>query len=169
MESIETKGIGTRLFELINAHKMMEYAALKRIAIAQGKDVSEGEALHWKGVAMAELNEKFFKNPEIVSGNVEYGTKEHIDVDKAVIVLQRMMDDTSCSHDGCSIEVHAAHGTSHLEQALGKDGADKLLREMYAAQRLGKNAERVQRRFHTILKCAAVVIVIAAIIWAASR
>jgi hypothetical protein len=96
-------------------------------------------------------------------------TKEHIDVDKAVIVLQRMMDDTSCLHEGCSVEVHAAHGTSHLEQALGKDAADKLLREMYAAQRLGKNAEKTQRRFLTIVKCVAFVIVIALIIWASQR
>jgi hypothetical protein len=169
MNADDTKGIGTRLHELIEAHKMVEYAALKRIAVEQGKDVSEGEALHWKGEAMKELNEKFFKNPEIVSGNVKYGTKEHIDVDKAVIVLQRMMNDTSCLHEGCSVEVHAAHGTSHLEQALGKDAADKLLQEMYAAQRLGKNAEKTQRRFLTIVKCVAFVIVIALIIWASQR
>jgi hypothetical protein len=155
-----TVGIGTKLHELIDTGRLKEYAALKRLALANGgfakhgtpisASLEEGERLHWKGVAMQELS-TILKNPDIISGNIKYGTPEFIHVDEMVVALQRMQDDTSCSYKDCSTFVHAEHGTSHLEQALGKEGADKLLREMYAAQRLGKAAGQTQERAIIIL------------------
>jgi len=134
------------MHELINNGQMREYAELRRQALADGVDpatLEHAESLHWQGAALQELA-KILKNPDIVSGNIKYGTPEYIHVDAIVVALQRMQDDTSCI-DGCSTFVHREHGTSHLEQALGKQGADKLLRDMYAAQRLGKKSARVQR------------------------
>jgi hypothetical protein len=122
-------GIGTQLSELIDAGKMTEYAALKRVALAQGIDpalLESAESDHWKAQAMYELS-RILKNPDNISGNVKYGTPEFIHIDATVKALQRMWDDTSCTREGCSTFVHAAHGTSHLEQALGKKGVDDLL------------------------------------------
>jgi hypothetical protein len=140
-------GIGTRLSELILAGKMTEYAALKRVALAQGTDpalIESAEKNYWTAQAMYELS-KILKNPDNVSGNIEYGTPEFIHIDETLKALQRMQDDTSCTREGCSTFVHAAHGTSRLEQALGKKGTDDLLRKMYAAQRQEKRIIKNQR------------------------
>lgn len=149
-----SEGIGTQLHELINAHKMVEYAALKRIALAEGGFAADGtpisvlleqgERAHWQGQAMYEFS-KILKNPDVISGNIKYGTPEFIHIDETVGALQRMQDDTSCVYEGCSTFVHAGHGTSHLEQALGKKGADDLLRKLYAAQRLENAAVKKQK------------------------
>jgi hypothetical protein len=52
------------------------------------------------------------------------GTPETVDVDGAVKALQKLHDSTK-------------YGGSHLEQALGKDGAKQLLQDMYNAQKAG--------------------------------
>jgi hypothetical protein len=149
-----SEGIGTQLHELINAHKMVEYAALKRIALAKGGLAADGtpisallekgESDHWQGRALDEFA-TILKNPDVISGNIKYGTPEFIHIDEIVVALQRMQDDTSCIYKGCSTFVHAKHGTSHLEQALGTKGADDLLRKLYAAQRLGNAAAKKQK------------------------
>jgi hypothetical protein len=44
-------GIGTQLSELIDAGKMTEYTALKRVALAQGIDpalLESAESKHWR-------------------------------------------------------------------------------------------------------------------------
>ena len=144
---------GTTMWELINAGKMEEYAAAKKAALARGlfaEDgtsisvlLEQGEADFWRGAAVEEL-EDIFKNPDITSGNIKYGTPEFIRIDELVVALQRMQVDTSCENEGCSTFVHAAHGTSHLEQALGAEGADDLLRKMYANQRLAKKPKNAK-------------------------
>jgi hypothetical protein len=140
--------IGTQLHELITAGRMREYAELKRQAITGGLDPAlfeKAEATHWRLKSMRELDEKVYKNPDVISGNVEFGTPEFIHIDECVKALQLMMDDTSCTYEGCSTFVHATHGTSHLQEALGKQAADDLLRKMYAAQRLGNKAARTRK------------------------
>jgi hypothetical protein len=165
---------GSQMVDLIDAGKMEEYAKVKKLALekggyASGKPVAdmieEAEGLHWKGVAMQELN-SILKNPDIISGNVAYGTPEVINVDKMVVALQRMMNDKSCNLEGCSKFVHAGHGTtSHLVQALGQEAAEKMLREMYAAQRLGVAAEKKQRITLWVLAAGAVVALLGLIFW----
>ena len=155
-------GTGARLNELITAGRMTEYAELKRKEIAEGRDTSlldQAEAAYWRGNALKELD-KILKNPDIVSGNIKYGTPEYIHIDEMVVALQRMYDDTSCTFGGCSTFVHAAHGTSHLEQAVGKEGADELLRKMCAHQRVGKDAARKQRIARWVGGSIAVIVVI---------
>ncbi|MGA2004196.1 MAG: hypothetical protein ABSG70_12480 [Terriglobales bacterium] len=164
--------VGANMWELINAGKMEEYAEAKRVALAKGgftKDgtavsvaIEKAEAEYWRSQALRELSEKVYRNPDIVSGNVKLGTPELIHVDECVKALQRMMDDTSCAYKGCSSFVHAAHGTSHLEQALGKKGADELLRKMYAAQRLGKAAAKRQKIAKWVLAGVVVLVLVIA-------
>ena len=157
-----SKGIGTQLSELIDAGKMTEYTALKRVALAQGIDpalLESAESNHWKAQAMKELS-LILKNPDIICGNIKYGTPEFIHIDEMIKALQRMQDDTSCAYEGCSTFVHAAHGTSHLEQALGKTGADDLLREIYAAQRLGKAAAKKQKIAKWVLAGVVVLVIV---------
>ena len=77
--------------------------------------------------AMRDLESRVFKNTSVVAGNVEHGTPETINVNRAVTALQKLQDDTE-------------FGGPRLEQALGKQGAKQLLGDMYAAQRLGVQA-----------------------------
>jgi hypothetical protein len=108
--------------ELIDSGKMREYTALKWVALAQGVDpvlLESAESNHWKARAMKELS-LILKNPDIISGSIKYGTPEFIHIDEMIKALQRMQDDTSCAYEGCSTLGHAAHGTSHLEQAPGR-------------------------------------------------
>jgi hypothetical protein len=159
-------GIGTQLSELIDAGKMTEYTALKRVALAQGIDpalLESAESKHWQAQAMDELS-RILKNPDNISGNIEYGTPEFIHIDATVKALQRMQDDTSCTREGCSTFVHAAHGTSHLEQALGKKGADDLLRLFYTTQRQEKAIIKNRRVARWVI-AGAVVFVIVLIYW----
>jgi hypothetical protein len=161
-------GTGTRLHELISAGRMLEYSEAKRQAIAEGKDpalIEQSEANHWRAKALRELSEKVYKNPDVISGNIRLGAPEFVHVDEAVKALQRMMDDTSCTYEGCSTFVHPAHGTSHLEQALGKERAEDLLRGMYAAQRLGCAAAKKQKIAKWIGGGVVIVIIILVLLW----
>lgn len=161
-------GTGTQLHELITAGRMLEYAEAKRQAIAEGKDpslIEQAEASHWQAKALRELSEKVYKNPDVISGNLRLGTPEFVHVDEAVKALQRMMDDTSCAYEGCSTFVHAAHGTSHLEQALGRERAEDLLRGMYAAQRLGITAAKKQKIAKWIGGGVVTAIVVLILLW----
>jgi hypothetical protein len=62
--------------------------------------------------------------PEEGVGNARFGMPERVNVDEAVKQLQRLVDKTE-------------YGGSRLEQAFGKDAANRILQDMYAAQRSG--------------------------------
>ena len=95
---------------------------------------------HWKQArALEDLDRKVFKNPNIVKGNLKYGTTETVNIDPAVKALQKMQDDTR-------------FGGSRLEQALGEKGADALLKDLYKAQREGVHAIKAQQWAKMIVK-----------------
>jgi hypothetical protein len=97
---------------------------------------------HWtQSKALEDLERKVFKNPSTVQGNLKFGTDETVNVDSTLKTLQKMQDDRR-------------FGASRLEQALGSVGADKLLKEMYAAQRMGAHAMKAQQWAKLIAKYA---------------
>jgi hypothetical protein len=71
------------------------------------------------------------------------GTPETINVDSAVKALQKLQDSRP-------------YGGSRLEQALGKENANQLLKDIYSAQRAGASAAKIRARIITALKVAGV-------------
>ena len=95
------------------------------------KMLAKGDALHTREMALRDFQKGFLKNVNIVSGNAAAGTPETINLDSAVKAVQKLQDNTK-------------YGAPRLEQALGKDGAKKFLEELYAAQRSGVKALKIQ-------------------------
>jgi hypothetical protein len=115
----------------------------KQAARGKGVDVDKlldkGDALHTKEMALREFQKNYLKNPNIIEGNSAMGTPETANVDGGIKVLQKMQDNTKW-------------GAPRLEQALGKEGANQLLKDMYAAQRLGVKAVDAQKLMDRIIK-----------------
>ena len=121
--------------EAQRASQMQTIDDAKAAARASGVDVDEalaqGDAMHTQEMALRDLNKKVFNNQSVVSGNALFGTPETINVDSAIKSLERLNQATK-------------YGPNRLVQALGEDGAEKLMDDMYAAQRLGVKALRAQ-------------------------
>ncbi len=122
--------------ELMASKQRLEWQQEKLFdeARAKGvpKDVVDTARSQFKQAqALRDVQTKVFKNPSIVEGNTAYGTPETVNVDKAVNALQKLQDDRS-------------FGGPRLEQALGKEGAQQLMENLHAAQRLGLSAVRIQ-------------------------
>ncbi len=109
---------------------MEKIEAAKEQAKAAGVDpaiLDRADAQFRRARALSDVEAKVFKNPNIVKGNQVMGTAETVDVDSAVKALQKLQDSTK-------------YGGSRLEQALGKQGANQLLKDLYEAQRVGTKA-----------------------------
>ena len=109
---------------------MEKIEAAKQDAMANGVDpklLDQADAQFTQARALKDLDAKVFKNPSVIKGNAAMGTEEEVNLNSAVKALQKLQDSTK-------------FGASRLEQALGKEGANKLLRDMYAAQRAGQVA-----------------------------
>ena len=72
--------------------------------------------------ALSDISNRVFKNPSIVEGDPAYGTPETVNVDSAIKALRKLQQ--------------TKYG-DRLVQGLGQEGADKLLGQMYSAQRSG--------------------------------
>jgi hypothetical protein len=118
--------------------KMFDEAAEKGVS----KDtVAQAKAVYRHTQALKDLDAKVFKNPNIVRGNAAMGAEETINVDSAVKTLQKLSDSTK-------------FGGSRLEQALGTEGAQALLKDMYAAQKEGITALSRQQLIGRFVKIA---------------
>jgi hypothetical protein len=107
----------------------------KREAIAKGVDpktLKQADAAFKQTEALRDVEEKVFKNVNVVKGNAAMGTEETVNIDAAVKELQKLQD-------------NEAFGSPRLEQAFGKDGAKQLLSKFYDAQRQGVHAMKVQQ------------------------
>lgn len=107
----------------------------KAEAIKNGVDPSvldKADAQFMQARALKDLDAKVFKSPSIIKGNTKFGTAETVDVDQAIKALQRLQDNTK-------------YGAPRLEQAVGKDGANGLLEDLYKAQRNGQTALTKQK------------------------
>jgi hypothetical protein len=105
-------------------------SAAKEQAIKNGVDpdaLDLADKKFTQAQALKDLEAKVFKNSSVVSGNEDFGSPESIDIDSATKQIQKLHDNTK-------------FGSSRLEQALGKGGAEQLLEDMYKAQRYGKSA-----------------------------
>lgn len=91
--------------------------------------------------AMHDLETKVFKNPSVISGNAAHGSKEGINVDRAITAIQKLQDNTE-------------FGSPRLEQAIGKQGAKELLDNLYQAQRNGVKAVDASNMLKTVAKYA---------------
>ncbi|HEX8817181.1 MAG TPA: hypothetical protein VF753_16910 [Terriglobales bacterium] len=78
-----------------------------------------------------------------MKGSVEHGAPETVNVDYAIDALRRLQADNS-------------YGAPRLEQAFGKSGAKNLLRDMYAAQRIGVDSLTTQQFAKLLAKYAGV-------------
>lgn len=117
-------------------------ADAKQKALDAGVDpdtLKTADAQFTRARALQDLQTKVFKNSSIVEGNASMGTPETIKVDAAVKALQKLQDSTK-------------YGGPRLEQALGKDAANALLKSLYDAQRLGEKAVTRQELLQKIVK-----------------
>jgi hypothetical protein len=109
---------------------MDKIEAAKQQAIKAGVDpklLDQADAQFKQASALKDLQTKVFKNTGIISGNKALGAEESVNVNQAVKELQKLQDNTK-------------FGAARLEQALGKDGALAILKDMYAAQKAGIQA-----------------------------
>ncbi len=95
--------------------------------------LSQADAKFTEAQANKDLNAKLFNNQSVVKGNLKYGAPETIDVDKAIDALE-------------NLDKPNKYGASRLRQtSLGNAGADKLLQDLYNAQKLGQKAVSKQQ------------------------
>jgi len=81
--------------------------------------------------AMENVNQKLFNNESVVSGNMEHGAPESIDVKSAIRQVENLDKPSK----------FAPRGTpSRLQQAFGEDGAQALKQSLYDAQKAGNAA-----------------------------
>jgi hypothetical protein len=119
--------------------------AAKQQAIKAGVDptlLEQADAQFKQASALKDLQAKVFKNTNVISGNQAMGAEETINVNNAVKELQKLQDAKK-------------FGSSRLEQALGKEGAQGLLRDMYAAQKAGINAIKSREMVAKLARWAA--------------
>jgi hypothetical protein len=132
-------------WEQSRTNLMNQIADAKQKALDAGVDpdtLKQADAKFTQARALQDLQQKVFKNPNIISGNAAKGTPETINVDAAVKTLQKMQDTTK-------------YGAPRLEQVLGKEPADALLKSLYDAQRTGVKALSRQQLWASIGKNAA--------------
>lgn len=106
---------------------MDEVDEAKKAATAKGipADAIDKADEAWKQhKALSEVNEAVFDNEGVIKGNAAHGTAETINVDNAIRNLEKLNNKVK-------------YGAPRLQQAFGADGADRLLKDMYAAQREG--------------------------------
>jgi hypothetical protein len=109
---------------------MDKIEAAKQQAIKAGVDpklLEQADAQFSQANALKDLQAKVFKNTGVISGNKALGAEESVNVSQAVKELQKLQDSTK-------------FGAPRLEQALGKEGAQAILKDLYAAQESGITA-----------------------------
>lgn len=97
--------------------------------------IQEAKQLTQTRYAQEELKKKLFNNESVVSGNVEHGAEEQVNVDSAIRQVEQLDKPSRYAPEGTP---------TRLEQALGKDGAAKLKQGLYDAQKAGQTALKKQ-------------------------
>jgi len=104
--------------------------------------LNEADKQWTKAQALKDVEAKIFRNPTHIEGNVAHGTPETVNIDSTIKALERLQSNTK-------------YGAPRLEQAFDKDGASKILDDLYAAQRLGVKAAGKQEVAKVFAKWAA--------------
>lgn len=114
-----------------------------KLATVKNPELLDQAKAKW-GMAAArdEVQAKVFNNPSIVSGNASIGVPEKINVNSAIKALEKLRSPDE-------------YGNSRLVQAFGEKGADGLLKDLYAAQKIGAKALSTQQTAKLIAKWTA--------------
>jgi hypothetical protein len=98
--------------------------------------LSQAKEMTKQRYAMENVNQKLFNNEGVISGNVEHGAPETINVDSAIRQVENLDKPSR----------FAPRGTpSRLEQAFGEEGAQNLKQGLYDAQKAGEKALTMQK------------------------
>lgn len=95
------------------------------------KSLRQAKDLTQQRFALQDLKAKLFNNESIIEGNSAAGVPEKINVPNAIKAVERMDKPSRYAPEGTP---------TRLQQALGKDGATNLKRDLYDAQKAGQNA-----------------------------
>lgn len=107
----------------------------KKAAAAKGVPadaIDKADAAWKKHKALSEVQGLVFDNEGVIKGNTAHGSPEVVSVDQAIRNLEKLNNKTK-------------YGAPRLQEAFGAGGADRLLKEMYAAQREGVKSMSVQK------------------------
>lgn len=97
--------------------------------------LTKAQAMTQQRYAMQTLKQKVFNNEAVVKGNLLHGTPEEINVDAAIRNAENLNKPSRFAPEGTP---------TRLQQALGEDGANNLLKKLYTAQKTGKSAVKVR-------------------------
>ncbi len=114
---------------------MDEIDEAKKAATSKGvpADAIDKADAAWKQhKALSEVQGLVFDNEGVIKGNTAHGSPEVVSVDNAIRNLEKLNNKVK-------------YGAPRLQQAFGVNGADRLMKEMYAAQREGIKAMDVQK------------------------
>lgn len=114
---------------------MDEIDEAKQAAAAKGVPVNaidKADAAWKKHKALSEVQGSVFDNEGVIKGNTAHGSPEVVNVDTAIRNLEKLNNKVK-------------YGAPRLQEAFGANGADRLMKEMYAAQREGVKAMTVQK------------------------
>ena len=114
---------------------MDEIEEAKKVATEKGvpaNTIDQADAAWKKHKALSEVEGQVFDNEGVIKGNTAHGTPETVNVDVAIRNLEKLNNKVK-------------YGEPRLQQAFGPQGADRLMKEMYAAQREGVKAMSVQK------------------------
>lgn len=93
--------------------------------------LNEAKEMTKQRYAMENINQKLFNNEGVISGNIEHGSPETINVNSAIRQVENLDKPSK----------FAPRGTpSRLQQAFGEDGAANLKQSLYDAQKAGQTA-----------------------------
>jgi len=109
------------------------------------KSIEKAKQLTQKRYAQEELKKRLFNNESVVSGNAAHGAEESINVDAAIREVEKLNKPSRYAPEG---------SPTRLEQALGKDGAQQLLKGLYDAQKAGEKAVSARKMLEMGLKLA---------------
>jgi hypothetical protein len=98
--------------------------------------LTHAKAMTQQRYAMMDLKKKLFDNESVVSGNLEHGVTEDINVKSAIRQLENLDKPSKFAPEGTP---------TRLQQALGEDGARALKQSLYDAQNAGQSALTKQK------------------------
>lgn len=101
--------------------------------------LKKAEAMTQQRYAMQAVKQKLFNNESVVKGNSAFGTNEELNIDPAIRQAENLNKPSRFAPEGTP---------TRLQQALGQEGANKLLQGLYDAQRTGAKAVPI----HTVAK-----------------
>jgi hypothetical protein len=107
------------------------------------KTLDNAKALTQKRYAMEDADKKIFNNNSLIKGNAANGTNETLNVDGAIKQLEDLDKPSKFAPRG---------SPTRLEQAYGKEGADKLKQSFYDAQTKGQKFMNSRSLRNTLLK-----------------